>query len=209
LLLTTAAADQHFGSTNGNATDSNWMFVISGDVGATTNLITGPLPSALYNEGFFVSPPYNADGSVNSARAIRRAFHSYNSGWDTTFDVQNGIAMISQTGRFALLSTDGMGQFGSLAGGAACNVGGPDWSGGSAYFQAGGQVFPQANNTADYIYRVESCSGGCTTGTTAPSWPQTYDPLNPPTVSDGTITWVNTGLVQNCRADVMVVKLTR
>ena len=69
-------------------------------------------------------------------------------------------------------------------------------------------MFPNpvmGGNNGDYIFQIQSCSGACSTGTTKPAFPQT----NGATVVDGTITWVNTGLLQNCRADDVIVKLTR
>lgn len=215
LLSVTNAADQHFGNTNANTTDSAWIFVMSADYGTATKLLdpSTPYPSALYNEIYLISPPYNSDGSVNSNRAFRRAAHNYNSGWHQTFDVQNGMCVLSQTGNFALCSTDGMGQFGSTTGAASCNIGAPDWvkdaaSDGVTMFATGYKMFPNpvnGGNNGDYIYQIQSCSGACSTGTTKPAYPQTAGA----TVVDGTITWVNTGLQQNCRADDVIVKLTR
>lgn len=213
------AADQHFGNTNANSTDSAWAFAMSADVGTTTNLLAGPLPSPLYNEGYFLAPAYKADGTANctynattcpnGVGAVRRAFHNYNSGWHQTFDVQNGMCVVSPSGNFAVCSTDGMGQFGSTSGANSCNVGGPDWgSSDSTDFSVGSNLFPnptKGGNSGDYIYQVQSCSGACSTGTSKPSFPQTSGA----TVVDGTITWVNTGLLQNCRADDVIVKLTR
>jgi hypothetical protein len=215
LLTVSSAGDQHFGNTNANTTDSSWIFVMSADVGTGVNLLdtTTPYPSALYNEIYLISPPYNADGSVNSTRTFRRAAHNYNSGWHQVFDVQNGMCVLSQTGKFAVCSTDGMGQFGNINGTASCNVGAPDWvknasTDGTTIFSTGYMMFPNpvmGGNNGDYIFQIQSCSGACSTGTTKPAFPQT----NGATVVDGTITWVNTGLLQNCRADDVIVKLTR
>jgi len=227
-----SVGDQHLGITNGNATDTNWGWVISTDVGTATNLLAGPLPSALYDEGFLLAPPYKPDGSANcvydaitcptgTLGQVRRAFHTFNSGWHQTFDVQNNIAMLSRTGNFALLSTDGMGQFGNRSGQASCNVGAPNWSkSDSTHFVVGAKMLPNpqlTSNAGNYIYQVQSCSGACTTGTSQPTWTQSPTVAGVGTISDGTITWVaapdvnapaNTA-AQNCRADVMVVKLTR
>lgn len=215
LLNVSCAGDQHFGNTNDNATDSAWIFVMSSDVGTGVNLLdtSTPYPSALYNEIYLISPPYNPDGSVNSTRAFRRAAHNYNSGWHQVFDVQNGMCVLSQTGNFALCSTDGMGQFGNINGTASCNVGAPDWvknaaTDGTTAFVVGYKMFPNpvnGGNSGNYIYSIQSCSGACSTGASKPAWPQTASA----TVVDGTITWVNTGLMQNCRADDVIVKLTR
>lgn len=214
-----SVADQHFGNTNANASDSSWIFAMSSDVGTTVNLLNGPLPSALYDEGYFMAPPSKPDGSANCAYdallcpggigAVRRAFQNYNSGWHQNFDVQNGMCVLSPDGNFAACSTDGMGQFGSTAGTASCNVGAPDWIKNDATdFAVGSKVFPNpqmGGNTGDFIYQAQSCSGACTTGSSKPSFPQTANA----TVVDGTITWVNTGLAQNCRGDDVIVKLSR
>ena len=228
-----SAGDQHLGSTNGNLTDTNWEWIISTDYGTTTNLLTGPLPSALYMEGFFISPPYKSPGSLNCAYdavlcptgtlgQVRRAFHAFSSGWHQSFDVQNNIAVLSQTGKFAMFSTDGMGQFGNRSGQPQCNVGGPKWNANdSTDYPVGTVIYPiLSNDTGAYLYKVQSCSASpCTTGATQPNWSthQFSTVADVGTFVDGNITWAgapdvytptNTA-VQNCRADVMVVKLTR
>ena len=228
-----SAGDQHLGSTNGNSTDTNWEWIISTDYGTTTNLLTGPLPSALYMEGFFISPPYKSSGSLNcfydailcptgTLGQVRRAFHAFSSGWHQSFDVQNNIAVVSQTGNFAMFSTDGMGQFGNKSGQPKCNVGGPKWNNtDSVDYPVGTVIYPiLSNDTGAYLYTVQSCSASpCTTGATQPDWSthQSSTVAGMGTFVDGNITWAgapdvytptNTA-VQNCRADVMVVKLTR
>jgi hypothetical protein len=228
-----SAGDQHLGSTNGNLTDTNWEWIISTDYGTTTDLLHGTLPSPLYMEGFFISPPYKSAGSLNcvydavlcptgTLGQVRRAFHAFNSGWHQSFDVQNNIAVISQTGKFAMFSTDGMGQFGNKSGQPKCNVGGPKWNAtDSTDYPVGTVIYPILSNDAGaYLYTVQSCSASpCTTGTTQPNWSahQSSTVAGMGTFVDGNITWAgapdvytptNTA-VQNCRADVMVVKLTR
>jgi hypothetical protein len=232
--------DEHLGNTNANATDTNWIWVTSTDVGTATDLLHGPFPSALYMESFFVSPPYSSPGVPNcvydavlcpsgTLGQVRRAFHQYGSGWHKAFDVQNGISVVSQTGKYAMLATDFMGENGSTAGTpnvpstwlAKCNVGAPNWTkSDSTDFVIGSKMFPNPRlvlNTGNYIYQVQSCSGTCTTGATMPVWVQNPTVAGVGTISDGTITWVGAPDVntpantaaQNCRADVMVVKLTR
>jgi len=132
-----------------------------------------------------------------------------------------------------MLATDGMGQFGNTAGTpyvpatwlAQCNVGAPSWAkSDSTDFVIGSKMLPDpqlastvGNNVGAYIYQVQSCSGTCTTGATHPTWTQASTVAGVGTITDGTITWVaapdvntpaNTAAL-NCRADVMVVKLTR
>ncbi len=199
-----SAGDQHLGNTNANSSDTNWLWVTSTDVGTSTNLLTGPLPSALYMESFFVAPPYSSPGVQNcvydailcpsgTLGQVRRAFHCFGSGWHRSFDVQN----------------------------CKCNVGAPNWNkSDSTDFVVGSKMFPNPRlvlNVGNYIYQVQSCSGTCTTGATMPAWVQNPTVAGVGTISDGTITWVaaadvntptNTA-VQNCRADVMVIKLTR
>ena len=235
------AGDNHLGNTNANTTDTSWMWVTSTDVGTATNLLTGPLPSAFYMESYFVAPPYSSPGVQNcvydailcpsgTLGQVRRAFHCFGSGWHKSFDVQNCIAVVSQTGKYAMLATDGMGQFGSTAGQAKCNVGAPNWNkSDSTDFVVGSKMFPDPQltptNPGNYIYRVLNCTanggtGTCTTGAAMPTWPQFSTVAGVGTFTEnapGTITWaaapdVNTPIntaVQNCRADVMVVKLTR
>jgi hypothetical protein len=120
-----------------------------------------------------------------------------------------------------MLATDLMGQAGNTSGQAKCNVGAPTWGkSDSTDFVVGSKMFPNPRlvlNVGNYIYQVQSCSGTCTTGATMPVWVQNPTVAGMGTISDGTITWVaaadvntptNTA-VQNCRADVMVIKLTR
>ena len=247
-----SAGDQHLGSTNGNSTDTNWEWDISTDYGTTTDLLHGTLPSPLYMEGFFVSPPYKSPGVQNCVYTpppgncqdgtlgqVRRAFHAFNSGWHQSFDVQNNIAVVSQTGKFAMFSTDGMGQFGNTAGQInqpstwlpKCNVGGPKWNQvDNVDYPVGTVIYPILSNDVDAcLYKVASCSTTpCITGATQPDWSQHRCRSTDPgytvagmaatfTTADGNITWtgapdVNTPAntaQQNCRADVMVVKLTR
>jgi len=211
------------------------MFAIAGCVGSTVNQLAG-LPQIDFNEGFVISPVNispgvpNFVGSGGTLGQVRRAFHSYNSGYSWNFDAANGVAMISQTGKFALISSDGMGQFGNLDGThASCNVGGPTWNASdSTHYSVGENVFPTPlyfPNAGSYIYKVLNCTanggtGTCTTGATHPTWVQSTTVAGVGTFAEnspGTITWqaapdVNTPAntaKQNCRADLMVVKLTR
>jgi hypothetical protein len=241
--------DNHLGNTNANANDTNWMWVTSTDVGTATNLLTGPLPSALYMENYFVAPPYSSPGVQNcvydailcpsgTLGQVRRAFHCFGSGWHKSFDVQNCIAVVSQTGKYAMITTDGMGQFGNTAGTtnvpstwlAKCNAGAPSWiKNDTTHFTVGSLMFPDPQlastvgaNTGNYIFKVQSCTpaGTCTTGSSHPTWIQpgvTGTAGTAQSSLDGTIQWVTApdvnvpadSAVQNCRADVMVVKLTR
>jgi hypothetical protein len=225
-LIPSPAADDHYGATNDNADDTAWMFAITGVVSKPVNLL-GTLPGFGYYEGFFISPVNKAPGVPNDTGVggtlgqTRRAFHTYNTGYDPTFDVQNGVAMLSQTGKFALLTTDGMGQFGNLSGQAKCNIGGVDWNpNNSTDYAVGEKVFPNpqyGGNNGHYVYQIQSCSGTCTTGATKPTWVQSSTVADVGTFTNGTITYAaapdayistNTA-VQNCRADLLVVKLTR
>jgi hypothetical protein len=237
----TSAGDQHLGNTDDNTTDTRWPWVSSTDVGTTTDLLHGTFPSALYMEGFHVAPPYYSPGNQNCAYdaitcplgtlgQVRRQFHCYGTGWHKSFDVQNCISVISQTGKYALLATDFMGENGSTVGTPGnpatflpkCNPGGPMWnSNDNADYPAGTVIYPiLSNDSGDYLYKVQSCSASpCTTGATQPDWSthQSSTVAGMGTFVDGNITWAgapdvytptNTA-VQNCRADLMVVKLMR
>jgi hypothetical protein len=218
--------DSHYGSTNDNADDTAWIFNVAALDSQPVNLL-GTLPSWGFREVFFISPINKAPGVPNDTGAggtlgqVRGAFHTYNTGYSWAFDIQNGTSMISQTGNFALVSTDGMGQFGNLSGQSQCNVGGPNWEANdSTDYTVGEKVFPNpqyGGNAGHYIYQIQSCSGTCTTGATKPTFVQSATVAGVGTFTDGTITWAaapdtyistNTA-VQNCRADLMVVKLTR
>jgi len=223
--------DQHFGHTNDNQYDTAWIWNVAG-IPPNQNWL-GTLTGWGIGELLFFSPVNVSPGTPNfvgtggTLGQVRRAVHEYNTMWSWVFDIQNSTSMISQTGNFALLSTDGMGQFGQWpstsypSGRASCNVGGNNWqSNDSTDFQVGGYVFPNpqyGGNAGHYIYKVASCSGACQTGSSTPTWVQSSTVAGVGTFTDGTITWgaapdvytsTNTA-VQNCRADLMVVKLTR
>jgi hypothetical protein len=236
-----SAGDEHLGNTNANATDTNWVYVGSTDAGTGVDLLHGPLPSALYMEEFFVAPPYYSPGNVNcvydailcplgTLGQVRRVSHCYGTGWNISFDTSNCIPIVSQTGKYEMIGTDAMGQFGNTSGAAACNPGAQTWTKNNSTFHVGDLMLPDpnmgssaGNNAGAYIFKVLSCSGAggsCLTSSAHPaSWPQGGTPGVTTLVeaSPGTITWtlapdVNTpanAAKQNCRSDVMVVKLTR
>jgi len=161
---------------------------------------------------------------------VRRLSHCYGTGWHRSFDVYSCISVISQTGKYILQATDLMGQLGSSVGTPGnpstflpkCNVGGPKWNpNDNADYPVGTVIYPNlSNDSGDYLYKVQSCSASpCTTGATQPDWSthQISTVAGMGTFVDGNITWAgapdvytptNTA-VQNCRADVVVVKLTR
>lgn len=72
-------------------------------------------------------------------------------------------------------------------------------------------MMPQSGNSGHYIFQVQSCAGypttPCTTGSTEPTWATAQ--TAGATVTDNTITWVNTGNIANCRSDDLIVKLAR
>jgi ASPM-SPD-2-Hydin domain-containing protein len=222
----TSITDTHLGATNGNISDTTWPLDISTDVGTFVNQL-GTLPAALYNEMFLVSPPWQSPGVQNcvynsvtcpggTLQQLRRAHHTYNSGWEWSFDAVQGICVISQTGKYDLCATDGLGQFGNRSGAPSCNIGGPDWNASdSTDYSVGMVVYPQSVNGGNYIYKIQSCSGTCTTGSAHPTWVQSATVAGVGTFTDGTITWqaapdINNSsntAVQNCRSELMVWKL--
>jgi len=224
----TSITDTHLGATNGNISDTTWPLDVSTDVGTTVNQL-GTLPAALYNEMFLVSPPWQSPGVQNciynaitcpggTLQQLRRAHHTYNSGWEWSFDAVQGICIMSQTGKYDLCATDGLGQFGNRSGAPSCNIGGPDWNASdSTDYSVGELVYPQSTNGGNYIYKIQSCSGTCTTGSAHPTWVQSSTVAGVGTFTDGTITWqgapdINTSTntaVQNCRSDLVVWKLYR
>jgi len=224
--------DEHYGSTNDNINDTAWIFHVGAIVPFPVNWLS-TLPDWGIGELMFFSPVNVSPGVPNfvgtggTLGQVRRIAHEYNTSWSWVFDIQSSITMISQTGKFALLSTDLMGQLGQWptssypSGRASCNIGGPNWDASdSTNFQVGSYMEPNyqfGGNPGQYIYMVKSCSGACETGSTEPTWPQSSTVAGVGTFTDGTITWeaapdvytsTNTA-VQNCRADLMVVKLTR
>jgi hypothetical protein len=236
-----SAGDQHLGNTQANTTETNWLHAASTDAGTAVDLLHGPLPSALYMEEFFVAPPNRSPGNVNcvydailcplgTLGQVRRVSHCYGTGWNISFDTSNCISIVSQTGKYEMVGTDAMGQFGSSSGHGPCNVGAQSWTKNNSTFHVGDLMLPDpnlgssaGNNAGAYIFKVLSCSGAggsCLTSSAHPaSWPQGGTPGVTTLVeaSPGTITWtlapdVNTpgnAARQDCRSDVMVVKLTR
>jgi hypothetical protein len=234
--ISPSAGDQHFSNANGDVLDSKPVFVMSADVGAATQMLNSsvPYPSAFYNEIWFMGAPNKPDGSANCAYdavacphgvgMVRRATHTWGSNWHPGFVTQNGMTVVSQTGNFAAISSDGMGQFGNTSGGASCNVGAPDWvknatSDGVTSYSTGYTALPNVqtniSNKDSYLFTIQSCSGACKTGFTKPSWPQSNGATVADTTCDGqgqncgTITWQNTGVQANCRAEIIIAKLTR
>jgi hypothetical protein len=234
-----SAGDQHFGNTNANATDTNWIFVSSTDYGTTTDILHGTLPSALYMEDFFVAPPYCTPGVLNTTPCtlgqVRRAAHCFGTGWHQAFDVQNCMGIVSQTGNFMMLATDFFGTNGSTKGTinqpntwlSKCNPGGPKWHpSDNAHYPVGTIIYPilaHPGDAGNYLYQVQSCSSSpCKTGTTEPDWSlhqqSTVAGMGTfnESLTGGNITWqaapdVNNPLntaVQDCRADVMIVRLS-
>jgi hypothetical protein len=233
--------DQHLGNTANNANDTIWMFIASSDEGPTTDLLHGTLPGALYMEDFVVAPPYRAISQQNcffdvmtcnngTLGQVRRFNHTFATGWHRSFDVYSEIAVQSQTGKYLLLATDGMCQFGSSdpAGKPKANCGGPKWNAndtadfcvpGSCVAGQWSILYPNlSNDTNDYLYQVQSCAGSCATGATQPNWSIHQCTTVPGTTFvDGTITWgcapdVNNPTVpaqQNSRAEVMMVQTFR
>jgi hypothetical protein len=221
-----SVGDQHLGNTQGNTTDTNWIVVASSSQGTNVDLLHGNLPGALYGELFFVAPPYCTPGVLNTVGCtlgqVRRANHGYNTGWSPSFDTRYGMCVVSQTGNYAMCPFDGFGQFGSRQGNAKCNIGGPNWSNTdnpTFAWTVGAYTLPSLGqvNPGNYIYKISSCSGACTKGTTPPTWVQSSTVAGVGSFTDGTITWVaapdantpaNTA-VANCRTEVFVAILNR
>src|SRR5208337_3809423 len=107
----------------------------------------GTLPGWGVGEGIMMSPVTSTPGVPNTVGAtlgqVRRAYHQYNTSYSPFFDVQTSAANISQTGKFVVQSTDGLGQFGQLptssypSGRASCNIGAEGWNANSTDFSVG------------------------------------------------------------------------
>lgn len=213
--------DTHLAATYSNTTDTIPIWITSSDIISLTNLLVGPMPSALYMEGFFVAPPYSSPGvpncpynaitCPNGLGSVKRMFHHYNSRWHRSFDVQNNMAVTSQDGLYAAVPWDGLGQFGSTSNHAHCNVGAPFWNNSATDLGEGtlvvgsrGYPNPQTGSTSGsnggaYIYKIQSCSGACQTGANKPvgGWPQSPTLAGITPLVDGTITWVGAPDVDN------------
>ena len=213
-ILTNTCNDNHESWNHDDAFDSFPVMNSFQEVGSIYNLLGGATPPcAHYDEIAFAQ----TDGS----QVVRRAAHTFNSGWHWMFETQNAVGVESSSGKFAMWPSDGWGQFGSTNSTekASCNVGGPDWHrSDSTHFTAtagafGNYIMPQTGNVGEYIYQVFNCSangghGACATGATEPNFGSAQHSGQYVTeASPGNITWINTGEVNNCRSDVLIVKL--
>lgn len=204
--------DSHWSWNHDTTTDAWPAMLTAQDANAPFNLATlqSAPPCAYYDEIYV--------GNLGIG-AVARLAHTFNSAWSWEFDAADGaMAQESSSGKWAAYMTDGWGQFGSTSGNPHCNIGGAGWvKNDSTDFVTGtgygSFVMPIGGNAGHYIYHVASCSGTCTTGATAPVWPQTTTVGT--TVVDNTITWATTAdsqtasvsAVSNCRPDIMLVKL--
>jgi hypothetical protein len=213
LIAAHTCTDNHESWNHDDTADSFPVMNLFQEVGSVHNLLGGATPPcAYYDEIAFAQ----TDGS----QVVRRAAHTFNSGWHRAFETQNAVGVESSSGRFAMWPSDGWGQFGSTNGTASCNVGGPDWhKSDSTHFTAtpgafGNFIMPHnGGNSGNYIYQVANCtanggSGSCATGAIEPNFGSAQSNGQYVTeASPGNITWVNTGTVSNCRSDVLIVKL--
>jgi hypothetical protein len=214
-IPTNTCNDNHASWNHDDTSDSFPVMNSFQEMGSIYNLLGGATPPcAYYDEIVFAQ----MDGS----QIVRRAAHTFNSGWHWNFETQNSVGVESSSGKFAMWPSDGWGQFGSTNSTetASCNVGGPDWhKSDSAHFTAtagafGNYIMPQnGGNSGNYIYQVFNCaanggSGACATGPTEPNFGSAQNSGQYVTeAAPGNITWVNTGNVNNCRSDVLIVKL--
>lgn len=108
--------DIHPSWNNGNSGDMLWMLNKAQDDTATpVNPLSG-FSVAFFDEIFMVKP----DG----LGAVSRQHHTFgSSNPNLPFDCQINAANISQDGKWAMWTTDGMGQFGSTSGTGTCTPG--------------------------------------------------------------------------------------
>lgn len=184
--------DSHASYRNVDASDTHWvMYDAQNDAGDVYSQL-GVFPSALWNEIWMVKP----DGS----NSVSRQLHTYSTGWSGTFDALSAIGSISQDGKYVLWTSDWMCELGNTAGSGTTFCGGPNWQkNDSGDFVVNSKIEPTSGNANNSVFQITSCSGTCTTGSTAPTWPQTTNS----TVTDNNITWKNIGQV-NTRIDVFI-----
>jgi hypothetical protein len=103
-----------------------------------------------------------------------RFAHNWGTGSSPQFAAQNEQGMISQDGRFAVLSTDAMGTRGSTS---------PDWQVGA--YELGALINPVSGNANHSSFQI--IDANCTSVSEPPIWPQ----LAGETVSDGGCNWTN------------------
>lgn len=204
LIAVNNCDDNHESWNHDNTLDSFPVENSFQEVGSIYNLLGGATPPCTYYD--------EIDMAQTTPGTVSRAAHTFNSGWHWGFEQQNAIGVESSTGNFVMWPSDGWGQFGSTSGTGSCNIGGPDWTASdSADFHTGtgfgSCIMPQSSNSGHYIFQAQSCSGACATGSTEPAWGTVQTPAA--TITDNTITWVNTGNAYNCRSDILIVKLTR
>ena len=139
---------------------------------------------------------FSSGGTVRPFGYNYRIAYSYNSTFNPSFNIQNSIGAVNQSGNYFLVSTDWQCTLGT-SNGTATSYCAPDWPT-STGIAAGAMLSPQLGNSGKYVFMTSS---GCTTGTTEPNpWPQTMQA----TQTDGTCTWTNIG---SYRGDVVAVEM--
>ena len=116
----TAPFDQHLSWNNNTGDDAApyYATTVSFNKGGSPVF---PFPAAWYNEGLIV--PFDGSG-------VRREHHTFTSGRNQRFDAAWAIAQISQTGRFAIFTSDWMNTLGCENGSAGpCVVGNSNGNG--------------------------------------------------------------------------------
>lgn len=219
--------DSHFSWNFNLGADANPSLTTSQDYYSPANLATLQVagsPSSCPPPGnlsFHGIPAYYDEYyySNNGGSAVLHLAHTYNSGWEWSFDAQNsGVGMQSVRGRWVVGLSDGWGQYGNyINGNSSCNVGGFDWlkSDASDFVVGtgfGSYIMPQSNNNGNYIFHVKSCTGTCATGGVRPGFPQSVSAYA--TIVDNTITWETipsnsnpaVNAVNDCRPELMLIK---
>jgi len=193
--------DMHGSWVNTDTVDSFPLFAVSTQVDRPyTGAGLNPGQCAYFDEVIGVVPHYQG-----TTIQTYRFTHTFNSGSNAVFVVQNAIGSVSQDGNFVAFTSDWFGTLGSEHDTSTCKIDGPlstgtDWTANHAY-ALNTVIYPRngANNAGLYEFQVTTAG---TSGATQPSsWPQTVGA----SVMDGSVTWTNVGI--NCRGDVFIVKL--
>ena len=115
-----APFDQHLSWNNNAGDDAEPYYVTTASFAAGGNPVF-PFPAAWYNEGLI----FPLDGS-----GVRREHHTFTSGKNQRFNAKWAIGQISQTGRFAIFTSDWMNTLGCENGSTEpCKIGSTDGRG--------------------------------------------------------------------------------
>lgn len=199
-LTTSLPSDNHPSGRNHDSTDLQPMFGFADPVPGWggVGLSGTPYSAAGYAEVFA--------SSTNGDQTLWRIAHTYCSGSNPFFDVQDCIGVVSADGKMYVVGSDAMNTRGDASSGSATcahplRAQYQPSAGGTVHLND--YVLPVGNNTGSNIFQATTCAGGtCTEGATLPNWTSCTT-----TCTDGGVTWTNQG-PNTCRSDIILTDPT-